>query len=279
MKYRVAVGVESWPALLLAAGVFAVAVSQLDRWRTRNPSPEMEVLLPPFAQVTMAWGDPYLAANIGGIRALVAETGRMTKENYRVLAAVQRDVARFNPAHEDNYYIGAAILPWNGELLAAQYVLHRAIDSRPFDLWPPFFYGFNTHHFERNSLEGARWLRVAAQRTQDEQEHFQLEEMAARWIQLGADPKTAADMLRAMAKGARNNAFAMHLERMAMRIDNLAAINRAAAAFLARNGRKATRFEELLSGDRMTGLKPDPFGGRYGLNADGTAAVVEKEMR
>lgn len=84
--------------------------------RPRPPSSaEMEVAIPRFAQVLMAAGDRYLAADLAGFRALVAFTEKMDAENYRILSIVQSDVSWFNPAHEDNDDIAAAILPWNGE--------------------------------------------------------------------------------------------------------------------------------------------------------------------
>jgi hypothetical protein len=58
----------------------------------------------------------------------------MKAEDYAVQAKLQRDIAWFNPLHEDNYYIGAAMLPWNGELDAAQYVLRKASDGADFRL-------------------------------------------------------------------------------------------------------------------------------------------------
>jgi hypothetical protein len=61
-------------------------------------APELLIALPRFAQVLMAGGDRYLAANLAGFRVLVAETGRMNAEDYAVQAKLQRDIAWFNPA-------------------------------------------------------------------------------------------------------------------------------------------------------------------------------------
>jgi len=91
--------------------------------RPRPPvSPEMEVAMPRFVQVVMAAGDRFLAANLAVFRALVVSTATMSAENYRILGIVQSDAAWLNPAQEDNYYIAAAILPWAGEVAAAQYI-------------------------------------------------------------------------------------------------------------------------------------------------------------
>ena len=42
-----------------------------------------------------------------------------------------------NPAHEDNYYVATATLPWNGQVDAAQMILRRATLARQKDSQPP----------------------------------------------------------------------------------------------------------------------------------------------
>lgn len=262
-----------------AAGlIFSIAIGKLDRAPVGDATPEMEVVLPRIMQLILSWGDGHLAANMGSIRALVADTRRLDADRYRILGRVQSDVAWFNPAHEDNYYIGAAILPWNGELGAAQYVLRRAIDGRPFDVWPIFYYAFNTHHFEKNSLEGARWLRVAAQRSQDEQEQLQLENIAALWVRNGTTPDTAIRVLRAMAADARNKAFGEYLERQAVRLENLGLLKTEADHFERRTGRRPASMEELWASLGSTrNAIVDPFGGRYVLDGHGIPALEDKK--
>jgi hypothetical protein len=110
---------------VLSAFVYAWAQQRLSGLPRATAAPELLISLPRFAQVLMAGGDRYLAANLAGFRVLVADTGRMDARRLCGAGRLQRDIAWFNPAHEDNYYIAAAILPWNGQLDAAQYVLRR----------------------------------------------------------------------------------------------------------------------------------------------------------
>ncbi|MFY9327789.1 MAG: hypothetical protein WAO76_07195, partial [Georgfuchsia sp.] len=193
---------SSWlrfPLLAMALAVYALAGHQLDSRPRAAQMEEMQVALPLFAQVGMAAGDRYLAANIDGFRALVAEPQHMQAENFRVLGQVQRDVAWLNPAHEDNYYIAAAILPWNGQLDAAQYVLRRAIDARPFDWQPIFYYAFHLYHFKRDPVAAAEWLLKAASRAADQNDRYMLQILAARWFEKGYDPKVAIGVVEGMA--------------------------------------------------------------------------------
>ncbi|MCB1942779.1 MAG: hypothetical protein KDI53_12195, partial [Candidatus Accumulibacter sp.] len=137
--------------MALLGGVVYATVQPSLYARPRPPvSPEMEVAMPRFVQVLMAAGDRYLAANLDVFRALVVSAARMAADNYRILSIVQSDAGWLNPAHEDNYYLAAAILPWAGEISATQYILRMATEARPFDSGPPFFYAFNEMHFLKN---------------------------------------------------------------------------------------------------------------------------------
>jgi tetratricopeptide (TPR) repeat protein len=147
--------------MALAAMLYALSIHALDRIRHTSVVEEMQVALPRFVQVGLAGGDRYLAANINGFRALVASTERMKADNFKIQGRVQQDVAWLNPAHEDNYYIAAAILPWNGEVDAAQDVLLRAINARPTDWQPIFYYAFNLYYFKHDPVSAAQWLQKA----------------------------------------------------------------------------------------------------------------------
>ena len=111
--------------LALALAAFVVANQRVGTLKRDAINPEFSVRLPVPAQIVMAVGDRHLAADLAEFRVLVADTFRMRPEDYALQAGLQRDIAFLNPAHEDNYYIAAAILPWGGQLDAAQYVLKQ----------------------------------------------------------------------------------------------------------------------------------------------------------
>lgn len=244
--------------------------------RPRPPvSPEMEVAMPRFVQVLMAAGDRYLAANLAGFRALVVSTETMQAENYRILGIVQSDAAWLNPAHEDNYYLAAAILPWAGELAAAQYILRKATEARPFDALPPFYYGFDELHFRKNPVEGAKWLRIAASQASDELEQIQLQQMAALWLSKGEDLELSIRLLRTMASETRYKAFARFLEKRAERLENLLLLERAIARYTALNHQPPKRLQQLVERSILPTIPADPFGLPYEIDAEGRPEVVQ----
>lgn len=258
--------------------VYAYSVQPLYTRPRQSVAVEMQVAVPRFVQVIMAAGDRYLAANLAGFRTLVASTANMGPDNYRIQALVQTDAAWFNPAHEDNYYLAAALLPWNGQLDAAQTILGAATRARPFDWLPPFYYGFNLLHFLKRPAEGAEWVRLAAEHADDEMQTLQLQQMAANWVAKGEDLGLAIRLLRAMARQTKHKPFAAFLEKRAIRLENLLVLEQAVETYRQRMGVPPRMAQQLLSEGVIVRLPQDPFGGRYGLDANGRPNVVSESI-
>lgn len=254
---------------------FAAALPSLYARPRSVPGTEMEVALPRSVQVLMVAGDRYLAANIAGFRALVASTENMTDENYRVLGIVQKDLAWLNPAHEDNYYIAAAILPWNNEVVAAQEILRRASQARPFDWTPAFYYAFNALHFQKNPAEGAKWMQIAADHAPDELDKIQLQQLAAQWVSRGEDKQLAIRMHRQLAQETNHPAFARFLERRAQRLENIALLEETIIKYERGSGRKVVRLEELVESGVLPSLPLDPFGVPYSIDRGGRVVALK----
>ncbi len=258
------------PPLALAGALgYMLLLPQLYTYARPPVSPEMEVALPRFAQVLMAAGDRFLAADLAVVRSLVVSTEAMPRENYQVLGRVQSDAAWFNPANEDNYYLAAAILPWYGQLDAAQYILNKASGARPFDWQPAFYYAFNEFHFRKNALKGAEWLGVAARQTADELERIQLQEMAAAWASQAQNSAMSIRLLRAMAKETRHKSFSAFLEKRAQRMENIQELTLAIEKFEKDFGRGPEHLSDLVAAQILGVIPNDPFGGSYVVDSKG----------
>lgn len=263
------------PRLLVLAGVssalvYGLAAQRLSKLPRATAKPELLIALPRFAQVLMAGGDRYLAANLAGFRVLVADTGRMRPDDYSVQAKLQRDIAWFNPAHEDNYYIAAAILPWNGEVDAAQYVLRKASDARVFDWYPLFHYGFLFYHFHKDPATGAQWLLKGVPRVKEQRDRWALQNTAALWIEKGYQTANAAGLVDAMAADSPPGAFRNYLKVRASRLRDLAILQDAVARFRERFGRDVEELNELVSSGLIAEIPADPLGFGYALDTSGS---------
>ncbi len=254
---------------VLAALAYGFAQYRLSGLQRAAAGPELLISLPRFAQVLLAGGDRYLAANLAGFRVLVADTGRMSAEDYAVQGKLQRDIAWFNPAHEDNFYIAAAILPWNGQVDSAQYVLRKASEARTFDWYPLFHYGFLFYHFRKDPATGAQWLLKGVPRVKDQQDEWALQNLAAVWIEKGYQTATAASMVEAMATDAPRGAFRNYLQIRAKRLRDLTTLQNAVTLFRERFGKGVENLEDLVSTGLIAELPKDPLGYGFALDASG----------
>src|SRR5690606_35666466 len=117
-----------------------------------------------------------------------------------------------NPGHEDNYYVAAAILPWVGEVDAAQNVLARASLARRYDYQPAFYYGFNQLHFRGDAAGASAWLREAAEHLPEGNNRIQMQNLAAIWLEKTQDIDLAIRVVEAMAEQAKRRDFKHYLE-------------------------------------------------------------------
>lgn len=253
--------------------IYALSLSILAKQTRAVNTPELLVTTPRVVQILFSAGDRYLAANLAGFRVLVADTARMKPADYAVQARLQRDLSWLNPAHEDNYYIAANILPWGGEVEATEEVLRRAVDARPKDFLPAFHVGFIEYHFRRSPAEGARWLMLAAERAAEPGDQWGLQTVAARWIERGYDTNTAARMVDAMASSAPPGGFRSYLRMRAERLHDLARLRDAAKAFELRHGTPPTKLTDLVADGLLPEIPRDPLGAGFVLGPTGEPAL------
>ncbi len=254
-------------AWLLAFIAYAAAMSAIDRLPRVNPKDTINVAIPPLVQTLLAGGDRYLAGNIAVFRALVVSTANLDKKSYAVLAKIQTDAARMNPAHEDNYYISQAILPWAGEVKADLFIQKAATDSRAWDFYPAFFLGFDRYYFLKDPVAGAKAIEAAADRSPDNRQAFI--NMAVKWYELGDDPRVAIGLISAMSKGTRDKEMKLHLENRVKRLSGLAELRDAAKLYNEKTGKSLVSLQELVSLGLLAKLPADPQGSGYTLDAKG----------
>jgi len=159
------------PSLLLALAGFALFAA-IAAWRAQLPvvlTPQYfadRVVIPAPLLVALHGGDRFLAADLETMR--LSATGmddRGVDTGYLVRA--QREVARLNACHEDNYYLANGLLTWGGAVEQGNEVLRAAVECRFWDEFPPFFYGINLSFFQRDNEEAARVLEIGARRSTD----------------------------------------------------------------------------------------------------------------
>lgn len=264
--------------LLIAAlcwGAFAYSGLRLHGYDRLDQRLEvLRVRLPLLVQLLYSGGDPYLAANLNVFRSILVDASVTEQETYRIQGQLQADAASFNPRHEDNYYIAAAILPWNGQVEAGQEVLLKAAQSRPWDMWPAFYYAFNAMYFERDMTKAGQWAEIAAQRSPNNAPA--LRSMAAAWYERQNDSAVALDVLRNMHAQSADKEFRRLLQARIARLEGLLALRAALADYRQQHqGKLPTAWAQLIGYGGLEVFPEDPLGAGYTLDASGELQVAD----
>lgn len=270
---------KGYAVLLAAFATFFLSTRLSLKSPRESVLEEMHVALPPIAQLIMWGGDQYAAAHFSAVRALVTPTDGLTPDQFRIMGLVQRQAARFNPYHEDNYFTGAAILPWFGEAKAASEIVGRAANARSFDPYPSYQYAFILYYFFKDSISAADWLRKAAQSTTVEEESIMFTQMAAAWLQRASDSSAAGQMLRRMAAQSRYPQLRAALLKRADRMDVLAQLRAAVEKYVEIKGALPSALDDLVASGVIAQVPADPLGRGFVLTPEGGVAVAESLKR
>lgn len=256
-----------WPIreAALVLGVFALIAGNILHKPKRWGVSRLSVAMPLPAQVVLSGGDRYLAANVGVWRALMVGVEKLPPETLIALAMVQEDVSFLNPAHEDNYYTAAAVLPWEGEVRRAQIVLKRAIEARPYDGYPPFYYGFNQIHFLADARGAALATREAAKRVRDPGMSQGLMLVSARWAEKGEDLQVAIASITAMAGRSKDKSLKDYLLARVQRLEGLKVLREGASRYFSKRGEFPKTLDALVESGEISAIPQDPLGGGYSI--------------
>lgn len=260
----------------LAVLLYALAVRQLDGMPRPQAAEGLKVRMPVLLQVLQAGGDRYLAADLAVIRSITVGAEVTDSETLRVQAALAEDASLLNPRHEDNYYMAAAMLPWQGHVDAGQTALLRAAESRPWDMWPAFFYAFNASYFRHDYALAAQWAEQAASRTV-EPNASALRAMAAKWHEREGDPQQGIEMIERIKTITHSPRSLALMDARIARLQGLQALREAAQTFTATQARPPARLEDLIQAGLLAELPQDPLNIGYTLDAQGVPQLAQKE--
>lgn len=266
-----------WLGLLLALFCYGASIHYYNKVPRHRGEENLSVALPPELQVPLALGDRYLAANIASYRAVVLDVPRSNEQDIHALALVQHGASVLNPAHEDNYYIAQAVLPWNGEVDANEFIQQRAMQSRTWDLLPGFFYAFNYYYFRQDYVTAGRILYSVAERNPADKD--KLVALAARWQEKGRDLDAAIQLVKSMMQTTRSAGLKSVLQQRLDRLVALKALREAALRYKTHFGKTAPSLHELVRSGMLKELPQDPLGLGYELDSAGVPVFSKQAAK
>lgn len=247
---------------LLLALLGFTAFAGIAAWRGQQPvalKPLFfadRVVIPAPILVALHGGDRFLAADLETMR--LAATGmddRGVDTGYLVRA--QREVARLNPCHEDNYYLANGLLTWGGAVEEGNEVLRAAVDCRFWDEFPPFFYGINLSFFQHNNEEAARVLEIGASRSTQNAAAMRKLAVMLRAEQF-ADERLALNYLTQQRDNASDPKLRDMLDKRVIRLQGLIALREAQRQYEKQHG-PLQSLQQLVDQGIVDSLPNDPL--------------------
>lgn len=245
--------------------------------RAASPA-QISTYLPPVVQLSSAFGDRYLAANIGVFRTFMVESSQFNQETNLILSRLLRDAADFNAGHADNYYTAAAVLPDMGYLEGAQYILEKTQITRPQDSLPLYFYAFNQLYFEGDALKASDTLFKGAARLNDASDRLTLQAMAARWVSR-IDWNEAIVIIQHMQKSTRSSELKQYMDKRIKRLQNYLLMKDAVGRWKQKHAEFPQSIEILVLQGYLSVIPNDPFGQSYYLDKDGQPTIRNPKQK
>ncbi|OPG83982.1 hypothetical protein B2J73_07740 [Stutzerimonas stutzeri] len=191
------------------------------------------------------------------------------------LVRAQREVARLNACHEDNYYLANGLLTWGGAVEQGNEVLRAAVECRFWDEFPPFFYGINLSFFQRNNEEAARVLEIGAQRSTDNAAAMQKLAVMLRAEQF-ADERLALNYLVQQRDSSVDPKLKDMLDKRVIRLQGLIQLREAQRQYESEQG-PLTDFQQLVDRGLLDELPTDPLRLGYELR-DGSIELKKLKI-
>jgi len=267
------------PSLLLALAGFALFAT-IAAWRAQQPVVLTtqffvdRVVIPAPLLVALHGGDRFLAADLETMR--LSATGmddRGVDTGYLVRA--QREVARLNACHEDNYYLANGLLTWGGAVEQGNEVLRAAVECRFWDEFPPFFYGINLSFFQRDNEEAARVLEIGARRSTDNAAAMQKLAVMLRAEQF-ADERLALNYLIQQRDSSVDPKLKDMLDKRVIRLQGLIQLRDAQRQYESEQG-PLTDLQQLVDRGLLDELPNDPLRLGYELR-DGSIELKKLKI-
>lgn len=256
--------------LLLLAGLplYIFSVSSLKELPQRTPQDVLRVVLPAPIQTVLATGDRYLAADAYITRAMTVSV--LTKEatTFEVQGKLQRQASILNPYNEDNVLLASAVLPWQDQVDAAQFVLLRATKYRDWDYMPPFFAGFNEYYFREDYARAGELGSLAAMRVEGKNQAA-LRQIASKWASHSKDPMEAIRIINTLIAATQDEGQKRSMQARVFRLEWLVRLRRYAEQYQAEQGKPLPELQALVDAGYLPGLPQDPFGYGYIIDDDG----------
>jgi len=186
-------------------------------------------------------------------------------EMYRILKAA----VKLDPYNMDAYYFAQASFTWElGRIKAVNSLLKYGMKYRNWDYQLPFYAGFNAAFFLRDYAEGARLMKIAAERSGSPL----FTKLAARYFYQARETELGIVFIKAVLRQTKDENLR---KTYSIRLEALQAVHEIESAIVAyrkKYGHSPESLNDLVQSGTLSKIPDDPYGGHFHI-VDGNSVV------
>jgi len=193
--------------------------------------------------------------------------------DYQRMSGILHGAVKLDPCNMDAYYMAQSFLTWEvKQYKLANDLLDYGMKYRSWDWMLPFFAGFNSAYFMKDSKKASEYYKRAGELSGDPL-YFSL---AGRYMQEAGQTDLAIAYLVAIVKGERNQAVRKNYQTRLAAFKEVRRVELARDRFKAARGVLPATVEQLTQGGFLAPPPVDPYGGTFFLEPDGKVSTTSR---
>ena len=181
--------------------------------------------------------------------------------------------SRIDPYNSDAYYFAQAAFTWEeGKVREVNELLEWGVKHRQWDSWLYFYLGFNHAYFLKEYDRSAKYFKKAAELSGNPL----FANLAARYFYESQQTELGLVFLETMIAKSKDPAVRETYQKRRSALLAVAEVEKALAAFRAKNGKSAKTLEEMRAGGFLQVIPQDPYGGVFYIDDQGRVRTSSK---
>lgn len=178
-----------------------------------------------------------------------------------------------DPYNMDAYYFAQASFTWGlGRVKEVNALLKRGMKYRDWDYQLPFYAGFNAAYFLHDYAEGARLMKIAAERSGSPL----FTKLAARYFYQAKETDLGVVFIRSILQQTKDRKLRAVYQTRLEALQAVQVIEHALKQYQQQFGHNPKNLNELVIYGLLVAVPKDPYGGTFSLASDGTVSSSSK---